>query len=332
MKKICVSGIKPTGSLTLGNYVGAIKNFLKMQDEFETYFFIADLHAITMGDNIPKELFESRKSVAALYLACGLDPKKSTIFFQSEVIEHAMMQWLMLNETTLGELSRMTQYKDKTQKIQKQPNGTEKIPSGLLAYPALMAGDILLYNADFVPVGEDQIQHLELTRTLALRFNNKYKTTFKIPQAYIPHVGAKIKSLSNPSIKMSKSENLKSTIYLLDDPEIAYKKILKAVTDSENKVYISPQKPGVVNLLNIFASLKNISLEEAQIHFKDSDYKNLKEEVGLITKNLLIEIQKKYNHFLSMIDQITSNGAIKAKNIAQKTLSDIMEKMGFRKR
>lgn len=173
MKKRLISGIKPTGDLTLGNYLGAIKNFIKMQHEYETYVFVADLHALTTGDNQPEELLKRRKEIVAIYLACGLDPKVTTIFYQSDVLEHGMMQWLLSNETALGELERMTQFKDKAQKAIKQANGTEKIPTGLLMYPTLMAGDILLYNVDCVPVGEDQIQHLELTRTIAARMNKK---------------------------------------------------------------------------------------------------------------------------------------------------------------
>ncbi|EFF41724.1 tryptophan--tRNA ligase [Mycoplasmopsis alligatoris] len=329
MKKRCISGIKPTGQLTLGNYIGGINNFIKLQDDYEAFYFIADLHALTMGDNNAKKLYESRQSVAALYLACGLDTQKSTIFFQSDVIEHAMMQWLLSNETTLGELNRMTQFKDKSLKASKQANGTEKIPTGLLIYPTLMAADILLYNAHVVPVGEDQIQHLELTRNIATRINNKYKHNFIVPEGFSPKVGARIKSLSDPNVKMSKSESSKSTIYLLDDPELAYKKVLKAVTDSENKIYISNDKPGVLNLLNIYAALNNISLEDAEFHFKDANYKEFKEQVALCVKNLLIDIQEKYVYYLKKVDQVCTDGAHVAKKIAKENLSQLMEKMGF---
>ncbi|ADE19533.1 tryptophan--tRNA ligase [Mycoplasma crocodyli] len=329
MKKRCISGIKPTGQLTLGNYIGAIRNFIKLQDEYDTYYFVADLHALTMGDNNPTELIEHKKNIVALYLACGLDPQKSTIFYQSQVTEHAMIQWLLTCETTLGELNRMTQFKDKSQKVSRQSNGTDKIPTGLLIYPTLMAGDILLYNANLVPVGEDQTQHIELTRNIALRMNNKYKTNFVIPEGFTPKVGARIKSLSDPSQKMSKSETSKSTIYLLDDPDLAYKKIIKAVTDSDNKVFISDDKPGVLNLLNIYASLKDISLEQAQEHFKDSDYKEFKTQVAQSVKDLLINIQEKYKYFIDKVEQITAEGAAKAKTIASPILNDFMKKVGL---
>ncbi|MEE3927968.1 tryptophan--tRNA ligase [Mycoplasmopsis ciconiae] len=330
MKQRLVSGIKPTGDLTLGNYIGAIRNFLHLQEEYDSYFFVADLHSLTMGDNNPKELLKRRKEVVALYLACGLDPNKCTIFYQSQVQEHGMLQWLLTCETSLGELERMTQFKDKSQKAIKQANGTEKIPTGLLMYPTLMAADILLYNPHLVPVGEDQTQHLELTRNLATRLNNKYKSDFIIPKAYVSEVGARIKSLSDPTTKMSKSEHSqKGTIYLLEDPESAYKKILKSVTDSENKIYISDEKPGVVNLLNIYASLKNITLEQACEYFKDYNYKDFKIEVATVVKQLLIDIQNNYKQALEMVDSITEKAAEKARITANYTLSKLMKKMGF---
>ncbi|APJ38234.1 tryptophan--tRNA ligase [Mycoplasmopsis pullorum] len=331
MKKRLISGIKPTGDLTLGNYLGAIKNFIKMQREYETYVFVADLHALTTGDNKPEELLKRRKEIVAIYLACGLDPKVTTIFYQSDVLEHGMMQWLLSNETALGELERMTQFKDKAQKAIKQANGTEKIPTGLLMYPTLMAGDILLYNVDCVPVGEDQIQHLELTRTIAARMNKKYNFDFKIPKAVLPQVGAKIKSLSNPEVKMSKSElSQKGTIYLLEDPESAYKKIMKSVTDSENKVYISDEKPGVLNLLTIYAAIKDISLEEAERIFASANYKDFKHEVATVVKEELIKIQTKYNEALTQIEQVSKEGAIKAQEVAKDILDRLMRNMGFK--
>ncbi|MBN0919509.1 tryptophan--tRNA ligase [[Mycoplasma] gypis] len=329
MKKL-ISGIKPTGELTLGNYLGALKNFIDLQNDYEAYYFVADLHALTTGDNDPKELAKARKDVVALYLACGLDPNKSSIFYQSQVMEHGMIQWLLTNETTLGELNRMTQFKDKSQKALKQGNGTESIPTGLLMYPTLMAGDILLYNADVVPVGEDQTQHVELTRNIARRVNNKYKTNLKVPEAFVPKVGSRIKDLQEPTKKMSKSDRTsKGTIYLLEDPQQAYKKILKAVTDSEGKVYASEEKPGVTNLLNIYASLKSITLQEAQEYFKEHNYKEFKEEVALEVKNLLEDIQQKYKLALEMIEEVTHQGAKKASVIASQTLQELMKKMGF---
>ncbi len=273
--KKLVSGITATGKLTLGNYLGAIKNFIKLQHEYDSYFFVADLHALTIEIS-PAELRKNRKDIFALYLACGIDPEKSTIFFQSDVPEHSELYWILTNNSTIGELSRMTQFKDKSSKV-KSSNGTESIPTGLFMYPILMASDILLYNADAIPVGHDQIQHVELTRDLANRINNKYNLNLTLPNAIVPKVGAKIKSLTEPEKKMSKSDtNPKSTIYLLDDPIVAYNKIMKAVTDSENKIYISENKPGITNLLTIYASLNEISIQEAEIIFKEKNYLDLK--------------------------------------------------------
>ncbi|MBU4691121.1 tryptophan--tRNA ligase [Mycoplasma zalophi] len=329
MKRL-LSGIKPTGELTLGNYLGALRNFIDLQNNFDAYYFVADLHALTTNDNNPEELKRRRKEAVALYLACGLDPSKCTIFYQSQVYEHGMMQWLLTCETTLGELNRMTQFKDKSQKSMKQGNGTESIPTGLLMYPTLMAGDILLYGAEYVPVGEDQTQHVELTRTIARRVNNKYKTSLVLPEAYIPEAGARIKDLQDPTSKMSKSDKTsKGTIYLLEDPNSAYNKILKAVTDSENKVYISNEKPGVTNLLNIYAGLKNITIQQAEEHFKDKNYKVFKEEVATEVKNLLVDIQSKFKASLDEVEKVTEEGAKKAQLIAKPLLNDLLKKMGF---
>ncbi|WP_406616812.1 tryptophan--tRNA ligase [Mycoplasmopsis adleri] len=328
-KKRLLSGIKPTGDLTLGNYIGALRNFVNLQNEFDSYFFVADLHALTTGAVDPIELRKARKTIVALYLACGLNPEKATIFYQSQVEEHAMMQWLCASETTLGELQRMTQYKDKATKL-KQANGTNKIPTNLLMYPTLMAGDVLLYNAEIVPIGEDQIQHLELTRNIAERLNSKYNMNLTMPEGYVPKVGARIKSLTDPTSKMSKSEKgTKSTIYLLEDPQQAYNKIMKAVTDSENKVYISESKPGILNLLNIYAALKNITLKEAEEEFKNANYQEFKQAVATAVKELLIDIQSKYQQALKIVDEITEEGAKKASMIAKPVLNKLMKKMGL---
>ncbi|EIN14771.1 Tryptophanyl-tRNA synthetase [Mycoplasmopsis agalactiae 14628] len=330
MKRL-ISGIKPTGDLTLGNYIGAIKNFVKLQDEYDSYYFVADLHSLTMGDNDAKELEKRRKEIVATYLACGLDPKKSTIFYQSDIYEHTLVQWLLTCETTMGELSRMTQYKDKSQSALKQANGTEKIPVGLFMYPTLMASDILIYNADFVPIGDDQVQHLELTRTLAERVNKKYQMDFKIPEGIIPKAGARIKSLTDPYSKMSKSDkSAKGVIYLNDDPEVAYKKIMKSVTDSENKVYISDSKPGILNLLNIYAALCDISLTEAEAKFKDSNYAEFKTAVATVVKNELIKIQKNYQEAYKTVDSVTLIGAQKAKEICAPITKKLLSKFGFK--
>ncbi|MDJ1646371.1 tryptophan--tRNA ligase [Mycoplasma phocimorsus] len=326
--KKLVSGITATGKLTLGNYLGAIKNFVKLQHEYDSYFFVADLHALTIEIS-PSELRKNRKDIFALYLACGIDPEKSTIFFQSDVSQHSELYWILTNNSTIGELSRMTQFKDKSSKI-KNSNGTESVPTGLFMYPILMASDILLYNADIIPVGHDQIQHVELTRNLANRINNKYNLNLTLPNAFVSKVGAKIKSLTNPEKKMSKSdENSKSTIYLLDDPNIAYNKIMKAVTDSENKIYISNEKPGITNLLTIYASLNEITIQETENIFKEKSYFDLKQAVANDVKNLLIEIQKKYQESLKNIDKYSKIGAQKACYTAKKVMNKIYKKIGL---
>lgn len=327
-KKRLISGITSTGKLTLANYIGAIKNMVQLQDKYESYIFIADLHALTLPIE-PKVLEENRKNIFALYLACGIDLNKTTLFFQSDVMAHGLMNWLVLTSTTIGELSRMTQFKDKSQKI-KSPNGMDTIPSGLLMYPTLMVADILLYNADIIPVGIDQKQHVELTRNIAQRLNNKYKLDFKLPESFIPKVGAKIMSLVEPTKKMSKSDqNEKASIYLLDDPEVAYKKILKGVTDSENKIYISEDKPGITNLLTIYSALKNISLEESEKLFKDKNYGELKIAVAEVVKEFLIDIQNKYKIYYDQVFKLKDKGAKKASEVANKQLTKLMKGMGL---
>lgn len=325
-----VSGITATGKLTLGNYIGSIKNMIKLQNDYEQYIFVADLHALTTYID-PKELIENKKNIFALYLACGLDPQKTTLFFQSDVPAHSELNWIITTITNMGELSRMTQFKDKSQNIVKQDNKTEIIPTGLFVYPALMIADIILYNPKAVPVGIDQKQHLELCQKIVKRMNTKYHLNFNEPKPVIPKIGNKIKSLVNPEQKMSKSDkNSNASIYLLDDPEVAYKKIQRAVTDSENKIYISENKPGVLNLLTIFASLKDISIEEAEKHFSNKTYKDLKEEVGLVVKQFLIEIQKKYQSYIQNIDEIAQAGAKKANKIASENLLIIQKAFGLK--
>ena len=325
-----VSGITATGKLTLGNYIGSIKNMIKLQNDYEQYIFVADLHALTTYID-PKELIENKKNIFALYLACGLDLQKTTLFFQSDVPAHSELNWIITTITNMGELSRMTQFKDKSQNIVKQDNKTEIIPTGLFVYPALMIADIILYNPKAVPVGIDQKQHLELCQKIVKRMNTKYHLNFNEPKPIIPKIGNKIKSLVNPEQKMSKSDkNANASIYLLDDPEVAYKKIQRAVTDSENKIYISEDKPGVLNLLTIFASLKDISIEEAEKHFSNKTYKDLKEEVGLVVKQFLIEIQKKYQSYIQNIDEIAQAGAKKANKIASENLLIIQKAFGLK--
>lgn len=328
-KKVLLSGITATGKLTIANYIGAIKNMVNLQEKYDSYIFIADLHALTLPIE-PEQLNKNKNDLFALYLACGINPNKSTLFFQSDVLEHGMMEWLITVNTTIGELSRMTQFKDKSTKI-KSPNGMDTIPTGLLMYPTLMVGDILLYNADLIPVGIDQKQHVELTRNIVQRLNNKYKTSFNEPNPYIPNVGAKIMSLVDPNKKMSKSDkNDKASIYLLDDPEVAYKKIMKAVTDSENKIYISNEKPGILNLLTIYSALNDLTLEESENKFKNKNYGELKISVAESVKSLLINIQSKYKDMLLRINELSKIGAEKATKIAKENLEKLMKGMGLK--
>ena len=274
MKRM-LSGIKPTGGLTLGNYIGAISQFIKYQDEYEMYVFIANLHSITVAQD-PKELRQNTKDLIALYLAAGLDPQKVTLFLQSDICAHAELGWILTCHSYMGELQRMTQYKDKTAK------GETNITAGLFTYPSLMAADILLYDADYVPVGIDQKQHVELTRNIAERFNNKYGETFIIPEPVIPKVGAKIMSLQDPTKKMSKSdETTKGAIYLLDEPAVARKKIMSAVTDSIGIIrYDEVNQPGIANLLTIHSVLSKESIEDIVERFSNHGYGDLKKEIG----------------------------------------------------
>ena len=327
--KTLVSGIQPSGRLTLGNYLGAIKNFVALQDEgeFEEFFvFIADLHAITVPKD-PTMLRQSIKKLAALYLACGLNPEKITLFIQSEVHEHAEIGYLLQTITYIGELERMTQYKDKKAKQ------VEGVSSALLTYPVLMAGDILLYNANGVPVGQDQKQHLELTRTLAERFNSKYSETFNIPDALIVKEGAKIMSLQDPTKKMSKSDPLeKASIYLDDSEAIIRKKIASAVTDSDGIIkYDEVNKPGISNLLNILSCCTNKSISDLETEFEGVGYGEFKKAVADAIITLLMPIQDKYEKILAdknYLNKVLDDGAQKASYFARKTLSKVKRKMG----
>lgn len=329
MKNI-VSGIQPSGKITLGNYLGAINNIVNMQNESDDdtnlFIFIADLHAITVYQE-PAELRKSIKSLAAIYLACGIDPNKTTLFIQSEVREHAEMSYLLQTITYIGELERMTQYKDK---MVKQVQG---VSSALLTYPVLMAGDILLYNTDYVPVGQDQKQHLELARTIAERFNNRYSETFKVPEPIIRKIGAKIMSLQDPTSKMSKSDKLeKAVIYLLDDEATIRKKIGSAVTDSEASVYFDVEnKPGISNLLTILSCCTNKSIEELVEICKDMNYGEFKKMVADELVNKLKPIQDRYYEILNSkeLDEILTEGALKASYFANKMISKVKRKMGI---
>ena len=321
-----LSGIKATGRLTLGNYIGAIRQFVEYQDEYEMYIFIANLHAITVAQD-PKELKQNTKDLIALYLACGLDPEKVTLFLQSDVHQHAELGWILTCHSYMGELQRMTQYKDKTAK------GETGITAGLFTYPCLMAADILMYDADFVPVGIDQKQHLELTRDIAERFNNRYGETFRIPQPLTPKVGAKIYSLQNPTKKMSKSEdNPKATIDLLDDPAAARKKIMSAVTDSLGTIQYDPEnQPGVSNLLMTHSSLSNEPLDALVARFQGKGYGDLKKETGQIVFDFLSDLQSRYREIIASgkIDEILREGNEKASRIAERKLRKVKKKLGF---
>lgn len=321
-----LSGIKPTGRLTLGNYIGAIRQFVEYQDEYEMYIFIANLHAITVAQD-PKELKQNTKDLIALYLACGLDPEKVTLFLQSDVHQHAELGWILTCHSYMGELQRMTQYKDKTAK------GETGITAGLFTYPCLMAADILMYDADFVPVGVDQKQHVELTRDIAERFNNRYGETFRIPQPLTPKVGTKIYSLQNPTKKMSKSEdNPKATIDLLDDPAAARKKIMSAVTDSLGTIQYDPEnQPGVSNLLMIHSSLSNEPLDALVARFQGKGYGDLKKETGQIVFDFLSDLQSRYREIIASgkIDEILREGNEKASRIAERKLRKVKKKLGF---
>lgn len=321
-----LSGIKPTGRLTLGNYIGAIRQFVEYQDEYEMYIFIANLHAITVAQD-PKELKQNTKDLIALYLACGLDPEKVTLFLQSDVHQHAELGWILTCHSYMGELQRMTQYKDKTAK------GETGITAGLFTYPCLMAADILMYDADFVPVGVDQKQHVELTRDIAERFNNRYGETFRIPQPLTPKVGAKIYSLQNPTKKMSKSEdNPKATIDLLDDPAAARKKIMSAVTDSLGTIQYDPEnQPGVSNLLMIHSSLSNEPLDALVARFQGKGYGDLKKETGQIVFDFLSDLQSRYREIIASgkINEILREGNEKASRIAERKLRKVKKKLGF---
>ena len=321
-----LSGIKPTGQLTLGNYIGALRNFVKYQDDYEMIVFIANLHCITEYQE-PEQLKKNLTDAVALYLACGLDPEKATIFLQTDVHEHAELGYIMACNTYLGELNRMTQFKDKTAK------GEKNLTAGLYTYPCLMAADILLYNADYVPVGEDQKQHVELTRDLAIRFNNKYSKTFTVPEPLVAKVGARIMSLQDPSKKMSKSdETNKGCIYLLDDLKVARKKIMSAVTDSVGVIQLDKEnQPGLYNLIEIASSLTNRSMEDIVLEFHDQGYGKLKGYVADVVCAELEKIQTRYNESLAShtLEKVLEEGAKKAEKIAHETLEDVKKQVGL---
>ena len=328
MKKQILSGIQPSGILTLGNYLGALRNWVKIQNDYDCKFFVADLHSITV-DQDPTELRKNIKSVIMQYLACGLEPEKNTIFIQSHVHEHAELGWILNCSTYMGELSRMTQFKDKSKK-------QENVKVGLFDYPVLMAADILLYDADYVPVGEDQRQHLEIARDIAKRFNSTYnKEIFKLPEAFITENTARIMSLQEPNKKMSKSDdNREATIFLLDDRATVLRKIKKAVTDSENIIKYSEEKPGIKNLMNIYSAITEKTYNQIEEEFKGMGYGKFKEIVASSISDILEPIQRKYNE-LSLpendehIHNICQRGSNIAKKIAEKKLKEVYNAVGF---
>lgn len=326
MKKTMLSGIKPSGQLHLGSYIGALRQFVKYQDDYQMIAFIANLHCITVQQD-PEELSEYLRDCAAFYLACGLNPDKSIIFLQSDVMEHAQLGFILGCHTYMGELNRMTQYKDKKDSL-----GTH-ISAGFYTYPTLMASDILIYDADYVPVGEDQKQHVELARDIAQRMNQTYGNCFRLPEPKITEVGARIMSLNDPEKKMSKSSTSeKGIIYLKDDARTITKKIMSATTDSLGQVHYDPaQQPGIANLMQIHRALSGVSFAELEAQFAGRGYGTFKKAVAQIVVDTLMPIQERYQEIIASgtIEQVLHAGAQKARPLAQKKLADIQHKVGL---
>ncbi len=328
MNRVMLTGVRPSGNLTLGNYLGAIKNFVDRQESYKSYIFIADLHAVTSYKE-PNFLKESVYNCIAMYLACGVDENKTIIFKQSDVLEHGTFGFIMTFQTKMGELSRMTQFKAKSQGC-----GKEGVDTGLFVYPTLMVADILLYNADIVPVGKDQQQHVELTRDLAERFNKRYGNTLNMPDVYVDVIGNKILNLQNPAEKMNKSDdgNNKGTIFLMDDLNIARKKIMSSVTDNYNKVHFDEDlQPGISNLMSILAKITGETFESIEKRYEGKGYGDFKKEVADVVCSLLENIQerfKKYNN-KELLDKILFNGANDARIDASDTLNRVRKSMGL---
>lgn len=327
-KKVIFSGIQPTGTFTLGNYIGALKNWVKLQDNYNCVYSVVNLHAITVRQD-PVQLKKNTLSAYALLLACGIDPEKSIVFIQSHVPAHAELAWVLDCHTQFGELSRMTQFKDKSARY------ADNINAGLFTYPSLMAADILLYQADLVPVGADQKQHLELTRDVANRFNNLYGNTFRIPEPYIPKAeqGARIMSLQDPTKKMSKSDpNPKAFISILDKPETIVKKFRSAVTDSETEVCYREGKDGINNLMGIYSVVTGKSMDEITREFAGKGYGDFKTAVGEAVAEELRPIQERYEQLMNQkdyLEQCYRLGAEKARSISARTLQKVYKKVGF---
>jgi len=324
MKKRIFSGVQPTGNLHIGNYLGAIKNWVPLQHEYESFFCIVNLHAITLPQD-PKVLRQKTLDLARIYLAAGIDPEVSTIFIQSDVPAHAELTWILSCIARMGELERMTQFKDKGK------GNTERAGVGLFAYPVLMAADILLYQTDLVPVGKDQKQHLELTRDLAERFNRDFGETFKIPEPDIPPVGANILSLQDPTKKMSKSdEDATGSIFLLDDADTVTKKIKRAVTDSGTDIKFDASRPAITNLLTIYQLFTGKTAEECEAHFEGKGYGAFKTELAEATVEFLRPFQERVHEYdEATLRNILETGAEKARNLTSETLKVVYEKMGI---
>ena len=325
-KKVVYSAVQPSGNLTIGNYVGSIRNWIDMQDDYTCYFAIANMHAITVKQD-PALLRRHTLELAALYIACGLDPEKCALYVQSMVPQHAELCWTLNTVTYVGEMQRMTQFKDKSAKH------ADNINMGLMDYPVLMAADILLYLADYVPVGADQTQHVEIARDIAIRFNNRYGETFRVPQALIVKQGAKIMSLQEPTKKMSKSdENINASVYLSDDKDTVIRKFRRAVTDSDNRIIASEEKPGVSNLLTIYCAFRGCTLEEAQKEFEGKGYGDFKLAVGETVADAIAPVQAEQKRLLAdkaYLSGVLKEGAERAFRTARRTLNKVYRKVGF---
>ena len=324
--KTLYSAVQPSGNLTIGNYVGAISNWVRLQSEYDCYFAIANMHSITVRQE-PAELRRRTLEVAALYLACGIDPEKCTLYVQSQVPQHAELAWVLNTVTYVGEMQRMTQFKDKSQKH------ADNINMGLMDYPVLMAADILLYQTDLVPVGLDQKQHVEIARDVAIRFNNRYGETFRVPEALLGKTGAKIMSLQEPDKKMSKSdENVNASIYLADDKDTIIRKFKRAVTDSESEVRFAAEKKGVSNLISIYSIFTKKSVEEVEREFAGKGYGGFKLAVGEAVADALAPVQAEQKRLLAdkaYLNGVLASGAERAFKTARRTLGKVYRKVGF---
>ncbi|MBR0327819.1 MAG: tryptophan--tRNA ligase [Clostridia bacterium] len=325
-KKIVYSGVQPSGNLTIGNYLGAIKNFSAFSDEHECYYCVVDLHSVTVHQ-VPAELRRRTYETLAVYMACGLDPQKNTLYVQSHVHEHAELGWLLGCNTMFGELSRMTQFKDKSRKH------AENINAGLFTYPVLMAADILLYQTDIVPIGSDQKQHLELARDIATRFNTTYSETFKVPEPYMAKSGARIMSLAEPTQKMSKSDtNQNAVVYILDSKDDIIRKFRRAVTDSGSEIVMGEGKDGINNLITIYGVLSGKTTAEVEAEFAGKGYGDFKTAVGELCADVLRPVQEEYARLIAdkkYLEEVMKMGADRASYAARRTLSKVKRKMGF---